>query len=145
VECGFRNVVMRVRYYGRTDWADTNGFFKAHLLKIREKIKKKSVSIRPIRPIRSPIVSHSYHNIPKSAIHNPKSKEYRVSKKVFCYIDGVVSESEPPYCFCWKQFCPCSHRFETRIVRIILHIGLVCDTMGERIGRIGQIETDFWI
>jgi hypothetical protein len=34
---------------------------------------KKSVPICPIRPIRSPIVSQSYHPIPKSEIHNPKS------------------------------------------------------------------------
>jgi hypothetical protein len=31
-----------------------------HVLGIREKIKKKSVSIRPIRPIRSPIVSQPF-------------------------------------------------------------------------------------
>jgi hypothetical protein len=30
------------------------------VLGIRQKIKKKSVSIRPIRPIRSPIVSHPF-------------------------------------------------------------------------------------
>jgi magnesium transporter len=34
---------------------------------------KKSASIRPIRLIRSPIESQSYHKIPKSEIHIPKS------------------------------------------------------------------------
>jgi hypothetical protein len=48
------------RYDGRTDWADradSNGFFLLFLLEIRAFGSKKSVSIRPIRPIRSPIVS----------------------------------------------------------------------------------------
>jgi hypothetical protein len=64
------------------------GIFSCHSVGIWSFLrndKKKSVSIRPIRPIRSPIVSQSYHNcitivsqsyhnIPKSAIHNPQSE-----------------------------------------------------------------------
>jgi hypothetical protein len=43
----------RIRRIGRID----TDFALSHLFEIREKSKKKSVSIRPIRPIRSPIVS----------------------------------------------------------------------------------------
>jgi hypothetical protein len=41
---------------GRIGRIDTD-FSLVRVLEIRAKIKKKSVSIRPIRPIRSPIVS----------------------------------------------------------------------------------------
>jgi hypothetical protein len=44
---------------------------------IREKIKKKSVSIRPIRPIRSPIVSQPFKN-----------------QKLFKYATSTIKKSE---------------------------------------------------
>jgi SprB repeat/Secretion system C-terminal sorting domain len=39
------------------------------------------VSIRPIRPIRSPIVSQSYHNIPQSEIYIPQSENLQFKMK----------------------------------------------------------------
>jgi hypothetical protein len=57
---------------GRIERIDTDFSFGANV-QIRAN-QKKSVSIRSIRPIRSPIVSQSYHTIPKSEIHIPKSK-----------------------------------------------------------------------
>jgi hypothetical protein len=57
---------------GRIGRIETD-FFGVRVFGIREKIKKKSVSIRPIRPIRSPIVSPlSKAEIVATASKNPK-------------------------------------------------------------------------
>jgi hypothetical protein len=55
---------------GRIGRMDTDFFYFSRISNTR--IKKKSVSIRQIRPIRSPIVSPSYHHR-ITTFRNPKS------------------------------------------------------------------------
>jgi hypothetical protein len=122
-ECGLRiveccgTIILRVRWF----W-DTMGerilrigrirtdFFGQFQFDSRAK-KKKSVRIRPIRPIRFPIVSHCipkpsdapYSNIPKSEIRIPKSKDsanfgqkkylirfFAKNKYIFFYLNRFV-------------------------------------------------------
>jgi hypothetical protein len=58
-------------------------FSVARMLGIREKIKK-SVSIRPIRPIRSPIVSHPFCHV-RSTFRNQNNVSLRLTKS-FAYL-----------------------------------------------------------